>query len=311
MGEILDPMNNLIKIENEHDAEIQKIISTDNDNKRKREIEELSVKLNHQLKEEELQYLCQRYKNMHIETMFHLQNEHDETLSKIYTDYAFKIDENEKKFYKDMSILKSEENQNLRNHIENIEKIKSQNYQNAYLHEERLKKDEKEYNNNSKKIDLYYKDLEVQRNLEASKINKQFENDKITIEKNSEIVREKNKNIHEENKQINDKNFEIKMKQIEEESKRENRKLDIMEKMLPMMMMNPMMMQNPMMLNAMMMNQTNMQNQCQNQTETCPGTLPVVKNDKDSMGQNQMNFKPMAFPNMFNPMLFSQMMNVK
>ena len=101
------------------------------------------------------------------------------------------------------------------------------------------------------------------------------------------------------------------MKQIEEESKRENRKLDIMEKMLPMMMMNPMMMQNPMMLNAMMMNQTNMQNQCQNQTETCPGPLPVVKNDKDSMGQNQMNFKPMAFPNMFNPMLFSQMMNVK
>ena len=305
MGEILDPFNNLVKIENEHEVEINKIISTDNDNKRKREIEELSVKLNHQLKEEELQYLFQRYKNMHIENMFKLQNEHDENTNKIFTNYAIKSKENEKKFYKDMSILKNEDNQNLRNHIENMEKIKSQNDQNAYLHEERLKKDEKECNNKSKEIDLYYKDLEVQRNLEASKINKQFENDKITIEKNSQIIREKNQNIHEENKQINQKNFELKKKQIEEESNRENRKLDIIEKMLPMMMMNPMMM------NAMMMNQTNMQNQCQNQTETSPGPLPVVKNDNDLMGQNPMNFKPMAFPNMFNPMLFSQMMNVK
>ena len=66
------------KIENEHDAEIKRIISTDNDNRRKREIEELSVKLNHQLKEEELQYLCQRYKNMHIENMLKLKNDHEE-----------------------------------------------------------------------------------------------------------------------------------------------------------------------------------------------------------------------------------------
>ncbi len=54
-----------------------------------------------------------------------------------------------------------------------------------------------------------------------------------------------------------------------------------------------------------------MQSQSQTQTETCPGPLPLDKNDNYSMGQNPMNFKPMAYPNMFNPMLYTQKMIVK
>ena len=134
MGEILDPLNDLVKIENEHDAEIKRIISTDNDNRRKREIEELSIKLNHQLKEEELQYLCQRYKNMHIENMFQLKNEHEENQSKIFNEYKAKTDENEKNFNKDMRIIQKEENKDQQIHVENMEKIKSKDQENYLYH---------------------------------------------------------------------------------------------------------------------------------------------------------------------------------
>ena len=51
MGEVFDSMNNQIKMENEHEAKIKKIISIDNDDKREREIKEIKVKLNLELKE--------------------------------------------------------------------------------------------------------------------------------------------------------------------------------------------------------------------------------------------------------------------
>ena len=323
MGEILDPLNNLIKIENDYDIEIKKIISENNDNNRKREIEELSLKLNHQLKEEELQYLCQRYKNMHIEQMLKIKNEHEENEAKIYNDYKLRTQENEMNFEKEMGILKNEENKNLQVHLENKEKIISERIKNSDLHEETMQKITKTLENESKEIDYYYKDLKDQRDLETLKVNRNFENDKLTIEKNFETIMKNNQCKHEQDKQINEKNYELKKKQIEAENDREMRKLDIIEKCLtnqnPMMMnpmmMNPMMM-NPMMMNPMMMNPMNMQNQIQTkqteeQKDTSPGPLPVVKNDINSMNQNPMNFNPMAFSNMFNPMLFSQMMYVK
>ena len=305
MGEILDPLNNLVKIENEHEAEINRIISTDNDNKRKREIEELSIKLNHQLKEEELQYLCQRYKNMHIENMFKLKNEHEENQSKIFNEYKAKADENDKKFNKDMRIIQKEENNYERIHVENIEKIKSKNKENYLYHVRTMDEQQKNYNNKSKEIDYYYKDLKDQRDLESSKIKGQFENDKITIEKNFENEREKNQYINKENEKKIEKEYDIKLREIIAKNDLENRKLDILEKCVynPMMM-SAMMMQNPMM-NQMMMMPT--------QTEAGPGPLPVVKNDNDSMSQNPMNFKRMIYPNMnmINPMFFSQLMNAK
>ena len=321
MGEVLEPLNDLVKIENEHDAEIKRIISTDNDNRRKREIEELSIKLNHQLKEEELQYLCQRYKNMHIENMFQLKNEHEENQSKIFNEYKAKTDENEKNFNKDMRIIQKEENKDQQIHVENMEKIKSKDQENYLYHVRCIDEQQKNYNNKSKEIDYYYKDLKDQRDLESSKIKGQFEKDIITIERNFENEREKNKYIKEKNEKKIEKEYDLKKREINAKNDLEMRKLDILEKYISNpMMMNAMMMQNPMMMNQMMMmmnpmmiGQTNMKSQCQTQTETGPGPLPVVKNDNDSVSQNPMNFKPMAYPNMnmINPMIFSQMMNVK
>ena len=321
--EILGSMNNLVKIENDHESEIKKIISTDNDNKRKREIEELSLKLNHQLKEEELQCLCQRYKNMHIEEMIKKKNEHEENEAKIYNDYLIKTEKNKMKFKKEIGIIKNEENKNFQVHLENMEKIKSEKQNNSDLHKERITEIKEKNKNKSKEIDCYYKDLKDQRDLEALKVNKNFENDKITIEKNSEIAMKNNQNKFEENKQINENNFLLKKEQLKKENDIQMRKLDILEKMLsnpnPIMMnpmmMNPMMM-NPMMLNQMMMSQMSMQNQIktkqtEEQKENSPGPLPVVKDYKNSMNQNPMNFNPMTYSNMFNPMLFSQMMDVK
>ena len=110
MGEVFDSMNNHIKIENEHEAEIKKIISIDNDIKRKRIIEELIVKLNLQLLKEKLQNLHQIYKNMHTDQMLKLQKEHEEKLNKIFNNYKYKSKENEKKFYKDRRILQNKKN---------------------------------------------------------------------------------------------------------------------------------------------------------------------------------------------------------
>ena len=110
MGEILNSKNNLIKIENEYEAEIKKIISIDNNIKRKRIIEELIVKLNLQLLKEKLQNLHQIYKNMHTDQMLKLQKEHEEKLNKIFNNYKYKSKENEKNFYKDMRILQNKKN---------------------------------------------------------------------------------------------------------------------------------------------------------------------------------------------------------
>ena len=110
MGEILNSKNNLIKIENENEEEIKKIISIDNDIKRKRIIEELIVKLNLQLLKEKLQNLHQIYKNMHTDQMLKLQKEHEEKLNEFFNDYKYKNKENEKNFYKDRRILQNKKN---------------------------------------------------------------------------------------------------------------------------------------------------------------------------------------------------------
>ena len=110
MGEVFDSMNNHIKIENEHEAEIKKIISIDNDIKRKRIIEELIVKLNLQLLKEKLQNLHQIYKNMHTDQMLKLQKEHEQKLNEFFNDYKYKNKENEKNFYKDRRILQNKKN---------------------------------------------------------------------------------------------------------------------------------------------------------------------------------------------------------
>ena len=85
--EILNSGINLLKVENEHQREIKKIISAENDKIREREIQKLSAELNYQLKEEELKCLSQRYKNLHEEQMLQKQNEHNENILKINSEY--------------------------------------------------------------------------------------------------------------------------------------------------------------------------------------------------------------------------------
>ena len=77
----------LLKIENEHELEFKRIIANTNDKMREKEIQELSAKLNHQSKVEELKCLFQRYKDMHEEQMLKIQHQHDENKIKLSNDY--------------------------------------------------------------------------------------------------------------------------------------------------------------------------------------------------------------------------------
>ena len=75
--------NELVEIENNHEEELKRIIAMEKDNDRKRQIEELSVRLNHQLKEKELENLAKRYRDMHEENMKKINNQHEEEKKRI------------------------------------------------------------------------------------------------------------------------------------------------------------------------------------------------------------------------------------
>ena len=85
--EVFSSATNLLKIKNEHERELTRIIANTNDKMREKEIQKLSAKLNHQLKVEELKCLCQKYKDMHEEQMLKIQYQHDENKIKLYNDY--------------------------------------------------------------------------------------------------------------------------------------------------------------------------------------------------------------------------------
>jgi len=94
MEALLGSATNLYAIEKENQREIQKIISTENDKKREREIQELRTKLNHQLKLDELKFLCQRYKDMHDQKVLEELNRHDEAKINLYNDHDRDIRQN-------------------------------------------------------------------------------------------------------------------------------------------------------------------------------------------------------------------------
>jgi len=280
--EILGSATNLIKIENEHEQEIQRIISTTNDKKREREIQELSAKLNHQLKEEELKLLCQRYKNMHEEQMLKNQYQHDENKFKLYNDFELNSQKNYLDYKKTEIEIEKESCKNIMDHEENIKKIDQKGLNDFYSYNNNLDKNEKFFKLEEDKIIANYNILK-----------KEKDNDRLKIEKNAETVKnslvydykketENAQRIFEQNKDINEKNFRIKMERLDIERQSELKKLDIIEKLLT----NPNM-QNPLML-QMMMNQITPKAQVE-QDNISPGPLP---------GKNTMNFNQLTFTKM-------------
>lgn len=280
--EILGSATNLIKIENEHEQEIQRIISTTNDKKREREIQELSAKLNHQLKEEELKLLCQRYKNMHEEQMLKNQYQHDENKFKLYNDFELNSQKNYLDYKKQEIEIEKESCKNIMDHEENIKKIDQKGLNDFYSYNNNLDKNAKFFKIQEDKIIANYKILK-----------KEKDNDRLKIEKNAETVKnslvydykketENAQRIFEQNKEINEQNFKIKMEQLDINRQTELKKLDILEKLLT----NPNM-QNPLML-QMMMNQITPKAQVE-QDNISPGPLP---------GKNTMNFNQLTFTKM-------------
>lgn len=280
--EILGSATNLIKIENEHEQEIQRIISTTNDKKREREIQELSAKLNHQLKEEELKLLCQRYKNMHEEQMLKNQYQHDENKFKLYNDFELNSQKNYLDYKKQEIEIEKESCKNIMDHEENIKKIDQKGLNDFYSYNNNLDKNEKFFKLEEDKIIAKYKILKKEKDNDRLKIEKNAETAKNSMAYDYKKETENAKRIFEQNKDINEKNFRIKMERLDIDRQTELKKLDILEKLLT----NPNM-QNPLML-QMMMNQITPKAQVE-QDNISPGPLP---------GKNTMNFNQLTFTKM-------------
>ena len=280
--EILGSATNLIKIENEHEQEIQRIISTTNDKKREREIQELSAKLNHQLKEEELKLLCQRYKNMHEEQMLKNQYQHDENKFKLYNDFELNSQKNYLDYKKKEIEIEKESCKNIMDHEENIKKIDQKGLNDFYSYNNNLDKNEKFFKLEEDKIITNYKILKQEKDNDRLKIEKNAETAKNSMAYDYKKETENAQRIFEQNKDINEQNFKIKMEQLDINRQTELKKLDILEKLLT----NPNM-QNPLML-QMMMNQITPKAQVE-QENISPGPLP---------GKNTMNFNQLTFTKM-------------
>lgn len=280
--EILGSATNLIKIENEHEQEIQRIISTTNDKKREREIQELSAKLNHQLKEEELKLLCQRYKNMHEEQMLKNQYQHDENKFKLYNDFELNSQKNYLDYKKQEIEIEKESCKNIMDHEENTKKIDKEALNDFYSYNNNLDKNEKFFKLEEDKIIANYKILKKEKDNDRLKIEKNAETAKNSMAYDYKKETENAKRIFEQNKDINEKNFRIKMERLDIDRQTELKKLDILEKLLT----NPNM-QNPLML-QMMMNQITPKAQVE-QDNISPGPLP---------GKNTMNFNQLTFTKM-------------
>ena len=280
--EILGSATNLIKIENEHEQEIQRIISTTNDKKREREIQELSAKLNHQLKEEELKLLCQRYKNMHEEQMLKNQYQHDENKFKLYNDFELNSQKNYLDYKKKEIEIEKESCKNIMDHEENIKKIDQKGLNDFYSYNNNLDKNAKFFKIQEDKIIANYEILKKEKDNDRLKIEKNAETAKNSMAYDYKKETENAQRIFEQNKDINEKNFRIKMERLDIDRQTELKKLDILEKLLT----NPNM-QNPLML-QMMMNQITPKAQVE-QENISPGPLP---------GKNTMNFNQLTFTKM-------------
>lgn len=280
--EILGSATNLLKIENEHEQEIQRIISTTNDKIREREIQELSVKLNHQLKEEDLKLLCQRYKNMHEEQMLKNQFQHDENKIKLYNDYDLNLQKNYLDYKREEINIEEKRYKNIMDHEENNKKIDNEARKDFYSYNERLNETNKKFKVEEDKIFANYNILKQEKDNDRLNIDKKFESEKISMDYDYKKETEKAQRIFEQNKDINEKNFKIKMEQLNTDRQTELKKLDILEKLLT----NPNM-QNPLMI-QMMMNQITPKAQV-DQDNISPGPLP---------GKNTMNFNQLTFTKM-------------
>lgn len=281
--EIFDSGINLIKIENENQREIQKIISSDNDKIREREIQELSTKLNHQLKEDELKVLCQRYKNMHEQIVLSEQNRHDETIIKLSNDYNRDIRLNELYFKTQEAKINQENLKNIMEHEENTEKIHKEAQNDYYLFKNNMDKNSKNFEIEKDKLEKNYNILKQGKENEKIDILKKYENEKLSMEYDYKKSTENTDKMLEFNKNANEKNFNIEMEKLSIARATELKKLDILEKILT----NPNM-QNPMMV-QMLMGQFTQKSQV-DQGNISPGPLP----NKNIMDFNQLTVTKMT-----------------
>lgn len=281
--EILDSGINLIKIENENQREIQKIISSDNDKIREREIQELSTKLNHQLKEDELKLLCQRYKNMHEQIVLSEQNRHDETKIKLFNDYDRDIRLNELNFKTQEAKINQENLKNIMEHDENTEKIHKEAQKDYYLFKNNMDKNSKNFEIEKDKLEKNYNILKQGKENEKIDILKKYENEKLSMEYDYKKSTENTDKMLEFNKNVNEKNYNIEMEKLSIARATELKKLDIFEKILT----NPNM-QNPMMV-QMLMGQFTQKSQV-DQGNISPGPLP----NKNIMDFNQLTVTKMT-----------------
>ena len=281
--EILNCGTNLYKIEKEHDREIRKIISTNNDKIREREIQELSAKLNYQLTKEELKCLYQRYKNMHEEIMLKEQNRHEENKIKLYNDYDKDIRLIESNSKVQEAKINQESLKNSMIHDENIAKIKKESQNDFYLFKAQIDQNSKNFKLEKDKTEKNYKILQQDKENEKIDILKKHENEKLSMLCDYQKETENAQNLLEYNKRKDEFNFNIKKEELSIMRETKLKELDILEKLLT----NPNM-QNPMMM-QMLMSQITPKSQV-DQGNISPGPLP----NKNMMDFNQLTFTKMT-----------------
>lgn len=307
--------NELTEIENKHDEELKRIIAMEDDNRRKREIEEMSVKYNYQLKDKELNNLVKRYADMHVENMKKIDNQHTENMKQLNDNFTLK---NKELDYNQTQALEKINNEKIaigNKHIEEMKRIDTDNQQKDNQHKEKMQESEQQFKITMEQMkgdnENKAKEREIEKINAEGNVKKEFE---IIQANNNKELNMMEKEYKSKDKMM-DQNHEEKMLAMKQNHELEKIKLQLMMTQ----MMNPNMMNNPMMMGAPM--QFNPKSE---QAETAAGPLPegnkpLNKNLSNSMSQSQsqsqMNCNPtfgnpMASSAMFNPMMF-QMMNMR
>ena len=137
--------NELTEIENKHDEELKRIIAMEDDNRRKREIEEMSVKYNYQLKDKELNNLAKRYADMHVENMKKIDNQHTENMKQLNDNFTLK---NKELDYNQTQALEKINNEKIaigNKHIEEMKRIDTDNQQKDNQHKEKMQESEQQF----------------------------------------------------------------------------------------------------------------------------------------------------------------------
>ena len=127
----------LKEIENHHKEEINRIITIKNDNEKKRDIEEMSVKCNYKLKKEELEIIAEKIRQTHLENMIKIKSQHVENLKK-NNDFIIKNKEPDNNHIIQLEKVSNENTKINNKHIEEINKIVSELKLRSEQHEEKI-----------------------------------------------------------------------------------------------------------------------------------------------------------------------------